>query len=468
MRQCKKWRILNIASLFCLLPFILLAAYNQPSIHDDYMDANAIIKLGFAGYIKNYYMHWTGRYTELILKSFLNPLIYSDSELVSRVSTMGVFIIMFFSVYIACRTIIGKYDLLQISLMLSVTLLCGLTDIGSFFYWYGGYTSYTLGLVFSLYFFAFLYKVKTSPLFCYRLGCSLFLILASGSYEVITVALLWITITNIVYSAVYDQGLKDAVFLGVISAISAVFILFSPGNFARMSGISAADYDISFYRIIISLCKSVVFTAEAITSWLDSITLGLGVIIVIQLLCETKQIKKLRTNFNPLLVFLWVFVGISLCILPSVVSYQTVWLHTWQSVYFFFLVGWLVVCSSLFFYFDDKYNIQKKLLKKSIIRSTRLGFFGIVLVSNTSNVHIAYWDLLYVSNYEERIKKRVCKVKSSAKNSKISELYPLFLHSEKYMIPRTLYTVEYNEGDAHAFAEYYGADSVLMQRNHLQ
>ena len=68
----RRWLLALAAAV---LPFLLLAYYNYPSIHDDYSNSNRIIRLGRMQFIRDLYHNCTGRYTKIILKDFYRPAI---------------------------------------------------------------------------------------------------------------------------------------------------------------------------------------------------------------------------------------------------------------------------------------------------------------------------------------------------------------------------------------------------------
>lgn len=455
------------ALLLCLLPFLLLGLYTHPSIHDDYLNANSILETGRLGFIKKDYFTWTGRYTELFLKSILSPLTYKNALLMEKLLSISVILFVILALYIPCSIIFGKYDGSKISLLLMVVFISGLTNISSVFYWSGGATAYTAGIIFSGLFIGFLYNLKNRrrkrDLF---LSC-LFVFLATGCYEVIMMATLWITLSNLVYSKITKKGFADSIILFIVNFASALFLILSPGNSVRAAGVSSGASVLSVTGLFTSALKSLFFATGAAVSWLDSLQLLLGTLVLLHLINRKENFNVFSIRISPLLVLLWGIVGVSISIFPSVLAYQTVWEHTWQCVYFFFLLGWVLLANSLFAFLDGKYNINPIFMDIYIILWCRLGFIFLVFLSSGSNVNIAYLDLLKAPEYQRRALRRDVSMQQAAKSKQVAELQPLFLLQERYKIPKTLYTLEYDEADAHAFAAYNGVQNIIFNQCYL-
>ncbi|UOQ76161.1 hypothetical protein MUN84_16400 [Hymenobacter sp. 5516J-16] len=218
-----------------------------------------------------------------------------------------------------------------------MVLLCGLTNVNSFFYWSGGYTAYTVGIIFAILFITFFYKLKKYDTIQNLIWCCLWLGLATGCYEVIMMIILWITFTNVFYSKILGQGFRSALLLFIFSIGCALFSILAPGNTARASGINSRAAVVSISKLIATGAKSVFFALGSVVSWADSILLLLGTLLLLQLLYKRRgEAGFFNLPIHPVLVLVWIIGGISLSIFPSIFAYQSVWIHTWQCVYFFF------------------------------------------------------------------------------------------------------------------------------------
>ncbi|MCB2408514.1 hypothetical protein [Hymenobacter lucidus] len=453
--------------LLCILPFVLLCYYTHPSIHDDYLDANSILKAGRIAYIKNNYNNWTGRYTELLLKSALSPLTYNDSIVREKIFTLTTLVALFGALLFLCKAIFYKYKYFQISVLLFVMLLSGFTNISSFLYWSGGYTAYTYGVIFSILFLALLYRLRSKFTYVILALCCLLVFSAVGSYEVVMMMIIWITLSNLIYAKLINSGFADACVLFAVSLSSAAVSVLAPGNIARAAASHSSDPAISVSSLLLSIFKSLFFAAGAMTGWLDNLLLMIGTLLFLQLI-HKKEINIMSPlTVSPVLLALWLFVGISISILPSIIVYQAVWEHTWQSIYVFFLLGWLVVASAFASYLEKYYGINKLIMHVHFVAVCRGLFLFIIFISSSSNINIAYLDLLKAPEYQRRLLRRDANIKQAASRNKKALLQPLFLPEERYMLPQTLYTIEYGESDAQAFANYHGVDSIDINRCYL-
>lgn len=453
------------ALILSVAPFFILCLYNLSSIHDDYLNANYIIKSGSIEYVKNNYLHWTGRYTELLIKSILNPLTYEKPDLIAHIFPVILILLIGLAIYFIFIQAVEKYEAIQLSAIVLIIFICTLTDIGSFIYWSGGYTAYSIGVIFSMIFFVFLYKMKKNATILNFFICCIFAVLSIGCYEVILVIIVWVTLTNIVYSRINNKGLKYASALFLVSLLSALFSILAPGNFARASGIGDEAAAMSVGRIIMSTCKSLLFATASFISWMNNLVLMIGVLLVFQILIKSNKINFDKFNIHPVIVLVWAVIGFSISIFPSISAYQNVWIHTWQCVYFFFMTGFIIIVGSFLRYLN--YNVRNLLVNDKIIWIARLVFVVSVFINSSSNVYIAYWDLLYAPEYKRRVEVRIASARQAAKSNTVLNIQPLYSNSEKYLVPKSLYTLEHSESDAVAFASYYGVDSVVVSRCHL-
>ena len=457
------WRqVWKCALLLCILPFVLLGFFNHPSIHDGYRNANILLKEGAYGFIKMHYLGWTGRYTELIVKAALSPLTYQNSLFLEKALAICMLLAMLLAFYVACAMVLNRRDGFHLGLLMMILFICGLTNVGAVFYWSGGSTAYTIGLVFSVLFLGFLYGLKTTGSKLCLLLSALFAFLAIGCYDVITMAILWIATTNLVYSWFSKKGFANALTLFVAVLVSASLAIFSPGNVARAASVHNEASVFSVTKLVVAALKSMFFTVGTTIGWLDSALLMLGTIIVLQLINRNGRVEFFSLKVPALVVGLWLLVGASLSIFPAIFAYQAAGEHTWQCVYFFFLIGWLLLANQLFGSLDHRYHVGAVLLQPGMVRGCQLAFVLLVFIGSTSNINIAYMDLLKAREFERRSQQRVALMQEAAREHSVGAVEPLFVQGESYMVPKTLFTVEYNEADAAAFAAYYGVDSATV------
>ena len=217
-------------------------------------------------------------------------------------------------------------------------------------------------------------------------------------------------------------------------------------------------------KIGIAGLKSIFFSFGSMVGWMNNMVLMLGTLIILQFISESRDIPIFGGRISPIKTFIWTTIGICISIFPSVLAYQVVWEHTWQCVYFFFLLGWLVNCVIIFDFFSYRYPIRHLLLHHHTVVIVRTSFLILVLVGNTSNVNIAYLDILKAPEYQRRVLSRDADIQMATHNKQITCLHPLFLPEERYLVPKTLYTVDYNNADAKAFALYYRGDTLAINQ----
>lgn len=461
---------------FLILPFILLALYNYPSIHDDYGNANNVLKMGPATYMQKLYLHWTGRYSEIILKAYLNPLIYQRTALLARVQPMVIIVLLVTGFCVFFKALVRNASASMVvacGLVATVVYLNGFEMVGAAIYWFGGYTSYTAGIISSLIAFAGMVALHQSPVLLWaRLGsflvAAVFSVIAVGTYDVSMMAMIWVVGSV----AAFSWWTKHAarwwfVLLLLLLLVSVYSSMSAPGNQERALNVGRnLGQLIKSPRVVILLVKSVFFALTQSVSWSNSLLLLLGGLVVAGLLLQVPQTLPDAISQTPLVwLLLWVLAGLSATIFPSILVYQTVWAHSWQCVYLYFLMGW----GWLLLVFITRYRVRLAWLQAvSAPRGWKplaASFCGLCLFSSGSNTHLAYLDFLTnAPGYYVRVRQREQTIQTSAARQATSvELRPLYAHDDNWMLPKDLYTYDFSAGDAQQYVRYYGIDSVIVR-----
>lgn len=130
----------RLALVGCLLPLVLLTAYNQP-YWDDYSCAALCRRLGALGSISYLYRHIGGRFISNLFFTVGNPLSYNwmgGVKLVALLAIAG----HLACIYVAVRTFTGKRMPRQqagwVSMALWLTFVFTIPDIHSGVYWFAG------------------------------------------------------------------------------------------------------------------------------------------------------------------------------------------------------------------------------------------------------------------------------------------------------------------------------------------
>lgn len=456
-----------------VLPFLLVAYYNYPSIHDDYAEANLINKLGRVAYIQRMYATWTGRYTELLLKAYLQPLTYQQALGLSRLQPVVVIGLLALGMYAFFASLLrgtGRAVPGFCALLGLVLYLNGLSAPGAALYWFGGYTSLTAGVVASLGLFGGMLALhrtstaKSTYTWALLIATSLCSLLAIGAYEVSMMAVCWVLSTGVVLAWYRDYKAKwEFTIVLLVSTVGVYAMLTAPGNYARASSVGKdLAYMAVSFRAVAAVLKSLYFAVVQSASWLNSTLLLAGSVLIGELCYRVRHALVLRINaFHPILLVVWLLAGTASMIFPSILVYQAVWEHTWQCVYFYFLVGWLWLIATLFVRYRPRIEIQNY----RVLLSGVAGGFGLLcFVANSTNTHQAYVDLARTASaFQHRQQQREQWVlQQAARGASVVTIRPLYSVDESYLLPATLYNDAFNAYDAIEYARYQGVDSAVV------
>ena len=474
-RVQRRWLLALAAAV---LPFLLLACYNYPSIHDDYANSNRIIRLGRVPFIRDLYHNWTGRYTELTLKAYLDPLSYQQTALLSRLQPMAVILLLLLAAYCFFRVLLRGARASVVAgcaLLLTVLYLNGFPMAGAALYWFGGYTSYTAGVVASLFAFAGmvgLHRYQGSP--AAQAGSLLvaafFSILAIGAYDVSMMATCWVLGSAVVLAWLTKQpGKWWFVVLFGVAMCGALAAVTAPGNHVRaaMEGRNLGQI-LKSPQVVVIVVKSIYFALTQSISWASSLLLLLGGTLLAALLMRVRETLPFGLGrLHPALLALWLLGGIGAMIFPSTLVYQTVWPHSWQCVYFYFMFGWVWLLATVFARYGAHAAVLRALAGATGWRRLALAFLALCFFSNSSNTHLAYLDVAAKApEHYARVRQREQHLQGeAARHARVTEMRPLYSTEDAYRAPAVLYTYDFNNDDAIQYARYYGVDSVVIRPN---
>lgn len=459
-----------------ILPFLLLAYYNYPSIHDDYTNANNVIRLGRIQYIREGYISWTGRYTELVLKAYLNPLVYQQTTWLSRIQPVVVIGLLVLGAYTFFRYLllgVRNSVVVACSLLLTIVYINGFTIAGSALYWFGGYTSYTSGVIASLFAFAGMvclhrYQGRTVTQIICLLGTAFFSILAIGAYDVSMMAICWILVSTVGLVWTMKSSSKWwFIALFFIAMIGTYVAVVAPGNQARAMGTGRnIGHILRSPQAFIIVLKSTCFALTQSIAWTNSLLLILGCLLLAGLLAQCQAMLPFNlSRLHPALLALWLLGGIAAMIFPSILVYQAVWPHSWQCVYFYFVFGLVWLFTTVFVRYTPRSILLKTLSGPTSWYLLAVAFCLLCLLSSASNTHLAFLDLATkAARHYARVRQREQHMLlEAAAHAKVTEIRALYDNGELYKVPNVMYTYDFNENDASQFARYYGVDSVVIK-----
>ena len=373
--------------IFILSPFLILFYFNQP-VNDDFCIATEFRQYGFINEITNYYFHWGGRVIAIIHLSFIDFLISHTFWF----KILGVIFVLvhLYSVFYFIKTLFNKNELklnFTFFVFFVIIELLFLPTPQQGFFWFTGMVAYILPFSYLLFSLSFYLKYNETKQKKYYFLTLLFLVLASGSHELIALILISILLLfKLVGFLQSNYTLKiysfEIIIISILLAILLIVIL-APGNSQRESTI------LNNNGLITSILISLKTLFLQIIKWLQN-----GVIISISLLfisviCQKKYfINNLNINNFILIVLGFFFIMLITVLaplhfggeLPNRVLNITFLLF----IFFYFITLWLFI--SLL---NNKFQIFElgKIYKFLIM-------FFLIFQLKDGNIRIAYKDII--------------------------------------------------------------------------
>lgn len=297
-----------------------------------------------------------------------------------------------------------------------------------------------------------------------------FNIVTIGSYDVSMMATCWVLGSTVVLAWLTKQPGKSwfaALFaLAMYGALAAVT---APGNRVRaaMGGRNLGQILKSPQAVVI-IVKSIYFAFTQSISWPFSLLLLLGGTLLAALLTRVRETLPFDLGrLHPALLAFWLLGGICAMIFPSTLVYQTIWPHSWQCVYFYFMFGWVWLLATVFARYGAHAEVLRTLAGAAGGRLLALAFLVLCFFSNSSNTHLVYLDVAAKApEHCARVRQREQYLRDeAAQHAHVAGMRPLYSNEDAYRVPNVLYTYDFNDDDATQYAKYYGVDSVVIKPN---
>jgi hypothetical protein len=131
--------ILTALCVFIILPFFLACRYIHP-FFDDFYFAGQISKYGAIGFIRYFYLNWSGRYSEIILMVCANVKISNGSNL--QYELFGIFTLLsilcsfYYVSHVLFKSYCSVFNRILITLVVYAFYLTFISEILTAFYWY--------------------------------------------------------------------------------------------------------------------------------------------------------------------------------------------------------------------------------------------------------------------------------------------------------------------------------------------
>lgn len=378
-------KIALIIGIISLLPFVITAFFNHPSM-DDYCFAVVSRKYGVIGAVWDWYENWSGRY----FFSFLLSLNLFDLERLWLVRTIPIVLMVSLAgsfYWLADTVLVGvrSRDKLVLSLSFMTVYLYQMPSVAEGFYWLAGSLCYQVPNVLTLVFLVFSAKLIKSGDWKYAVAMVILAFAIIGSNE--TSMLLLDFIVFVIFLLDYLRNRKVGRWLALVLFFMAVFslvVILAPGNKVREANF------VHGHDIARSAMLSFVFAGYFFLKWISFM------LLFFMFMADGMIKTDIQKNFRPWAVHPLPGLGIVFCLillgfLPAAWSMgggpppRTI-----DVIYFAFLLGVLYLFFSLNTWLEDR-NFEI-VLKSPVVRI----FLLVLIISglvNPNNIRTAYEDL---------------------------------------------------------------------------
>lgn len=411
-------RVLFLALILSLLPFLTLTIFTNPA-YDDYCYASATLEGGLFNAQRYWFTAWSGRYFSNALLS-LNPIAFGSFtgyKAIALITILTTFISVFCFVTAIFNSSVTLIEKLIAAAFITALFSNQMPDITEGYYWLPGSVSYQLASALTLFFFALVKKsLESSRLIKVPLlALSFILIIAIvGSNETSMIILLFL-VCSVTIKAFSIKSKNRWIWMAllVITILCSGVVLFSPGNAIRSA------YSPNRHRLLFSLGMSLAQEIRFLVKWVSNPAFALSTILFIPIaykLSNSNYLSKNRLNLHPLtslvLLLTLVFAGFftPYWAMGLLGQHRTV-----NTVFFFFLLGWFANIIIWTSYLREKRKVTVSSLPNYFYL---IGLPLIVLaLLSTNNSKAAIEDLITsrAYRYDQEMRKRHSQFEQCAK-----------------------------------------------------
>ncbi|NJW54045.1 hypothetical protein HC175_14080 [Salinimicrobium sp. CDJ15-91] len=203
---------------------------------DDFCRASA----DFSNYFENvalWYREHNGRFINSLF-SYLpvyNPTVYKITLGLSMILFGGTIYFFLSRLFIFFQFKLRKDQVLFISVLFFIAIISLVPSVNELFYWYAGTSAYLYSSIFLLLLIIALINISTGSKI-YALAAALLIILIIGNNELLLLLTNFLVGLLLLYSLFYNKKIRwISCLLLVISFISSLIVIFSPGSISRQA-----------------------------------------------------------------------------------------------------------------------------------------------------------------------------------------------------------------------------------------
>lgn len=448
-----------LISIFSLLPFVVLTAYNHPSV-DDFIYSFAFIKDGFFIPQYNWYVDWSGRYTATAFLSLSPISFYSFTGY--KFGSLALLTFLGVAFYYLVNQLFYKESFLNrisVSLLIFIIYLYQMPKIATGLYWGAGATTYQLGNVFTLLMLGSLilfFKTKKNKHKMLVIGF-LFLLIGSNETVMLLTDMLLFFLAIFYYTRKQKLNIKyiksDSflILLLVFAFVFSLIVFLAPGNDVRLRHLPNKHKLIAFYNSYLS-------AKQYLIMWLPSF--GVFSLLTLSLITKLDFNKEKWFSIHPIFAFIIVLLITYAGFFPAHWSMGVPPpARTINTIYFFFILTWMYFILSLFSYF--KTNTFPQPFKYTLL------VIGVIFFIKPNNIQTAYQDWLSgdAKKYNQQLENRYKLI--TEKKAELTEKDTLVV-SALDKKPKTLFFNDIGEKPDDwrnkSYAKYFEIPNIIIEK----
>ncbi len=379
--------VLIVIAVIAIIPFLLNAFYNHPSV-DDYNYGIRFAEKSIWDEVKFIYLKWSGRYFGTFI-SILNPLIY-DSRFLTIIYSIILILFTPYAVYYlvdsVCKACFNRRTIIAIASLILIAFLACMPYGYGFFYWFTGYITFSFSALFSFMLIGLAYKYLSENKTGYGVLIPVTLLSAiiAGSNEFSIIHLHAAAFVCFLIPQ-FRANKMFYIMYAILMLFSLVSIL-APGNYARAE---ICDVHISIWE---AMHISLYFTKEFFVRY-AVMFIAVGLVYVTAFAPLYLQNPTKAKGVHPIIIAL----GFVTClfILQLFVMYSTfspIMNRTENSTVLFALFIWLWFLQSAYNCYIANRKLSK-ILENRLAKVISLLIFLVISFAPWSPITVAYKDI---------------------------------------------------------------------------
>jgi hypothetical protein len=458
LSSVKTYHLFTALGLFCLFPLLFLSFFNHPA-SDDFGYSYETMTFGFAQVQIDRYFDWSGRYFSNAILS-VDPIIYNNFT-IYKLIPIGLFLLFFYALYYFLGSLFGGISSKSkwaFAGFIFFLYFCQMADVCEGYFWLPGSITYQLANILFVFLIGFILKFYKTKKSVYVILSSLLIIAIVGCNEIITLILLFLFFTFLLFQYYTNKKLdRVLILLFTVLVVFTAFSILAPGNAERETDIVVK------HQFLTSVIATLIYSVHYFVRWAPLLLLsGLFLIEYFDKLID--EIKFKKVFIHPLFSFIGSLVVICCGLFPGFWSLNARPPgRSINTIYFFFIFAFLYFLITLFYYLKRTRNysfVMPNYIKIVLI------FLILMNTFSSGNIITSYSDLLSGRAYkfDKEMKNRYHIITNSeSKNCVVPpiENAPLTIYGYEDME----LTTDKKNWKNDAIAKYFKKESIIIDPN---